>query len=768
MPTRRTTKGQRGSLGAELGRGGEGTIYEVPNRPDIVAKLWKSPSDAKARKLDALLRSRPRIPTQAANRILMAWPQQALRDSSQNTIGFLMPRAERGEYREFVRYSIPSARAELENELGVSVGERELLGIARNVAETFELVHANFCLIGDVNHTNFLVNPDTSVFLIDVDSMQVSDRGAGKTYRCEVGTPDFTPPRLMGKRLSDIDRAPDDDHFGLAVLIFQLLMEGNHPYDPVDSAGTSASGNARLENIRNGHSPYTAMLNEHAGAWLTASEIPDPALRQRMQQHILVLIEGDSDTNYTALIDRRATAWLELNSKLQDLFRRAFPNDHSNANPSRPTPREWIDALEEAVAAAPSTPAPIAQQQHRLVGILREVAATPSTPAPIASPQTAAPSPLAARPRPQTAAPPTPKPGDLLWKYDTGDKITFAPTVADGTLYVWADDSHGDCQVYALDARNGDLLWKKDTLEKVESSPMVADGRVWYVGVEYKEQRSLWSALGLSEQEVAVYSILGLDARTGDKDWSLDDFAQNIKVYLAVADDGMVYVGRNDGWVVAWNGNDSGGAVWKYETGDKIIFSPTVADGVVYVWTDDSYDDCQVYALDADTGGLLLKEDTRKKVAVSPMVADGVVYIGARDSRIYARDSWGDILWEYNTGDEIRFSPTVADGVVYVWTDDSYGDCQVYALDARTGVLLWEEDTRKKVTISPTVADGVVYVWADDSFRDCQVYARDARTGSLLWEHDTEEEVAVSPTVADGVVYIGADDGCVYALSTGA
>ena len=256
MTNRRgTAQAQRGSLGAELGRGGEGTIYEVPNRPDLVAKLWKTPSDAKARKLDALLRSRPKIPTQAENKIRMAWPQQALYDSRRQTIGFAMPRAERGEYREFVRYSIPSARAELENEFGVSIGERDLLGIARNVAETFELVHANFCLIGDVNHTNFLVNPDTSVFLIDVDSLQVSDRVAGETYKCEVGTPDFTPPRLMGKRLSEIYRAPDDDHFGLAVLIFQLLMGGNHPYDPVDSAGTSASGNARLENIKRGYSP---------------------------------------------------------------------------------------------------------------------------------------------------------------------------------------------------------------------------------------------------------------------------------------------------------------------------------------------------------------------------------------------------------------------------------------------------------------------------------------------------------------------------------
>ena len=346
--SRRRGQGAPVILGAKLGSGGEGTIYEAPSRPDLVAKMWTTPDEAKARKLDALLRSKPSVPTETASKVRLAWPQQPMYDKRRKTIGFAMPRASRDQYREFVAYSIPSARGRLEKELGVSIGERHLLGIARNVAEAFEIVHANGCLIGDVNHTNFLVSPDTSVFLIDVDSMQVTDKDTGEVYRCEVGTPDFTPPRLMGKRLPEIDRVPDDDYFGLATLIFQLLMEGSHPYDPVDSASSSGSGNARLENIKRGYSPYTAMLNAHARAWLTASEIPDPALRQRMRRDILAIIEGDSDTDYTALIDRRATAWLELNPKLQELFRRAFPNDQATDSPHRPTPREWIEALEEA------------------------------------------------------------------------------------------------------------------------------------------------------------------------------------------------------------------------------------------------------------------------------------------------------------------------------------------------------------------------------------------------------------------------------------
>ena len=126
-------------LGAELGKGGEGTIYAVPSSSKLVAKMWAEPDEAKARKLNALLASKPNIPRHLANRIKLAWPNTPLLGRGGRMVGFYMPRAWRDQYREFVAYSIPSARGRLEKELGVSIGERELLSIARNVAEAFEI-----------------------------------------------------------------------------------------------------------------------------------------------------------------------------------------------------------------------------------------------------------------------------------------------------------------------------------------------------------------------------------------------------------------------------------------------------------------------------------------------------------------------------------------------------------------------------------------------------------------------------------------------------
>ena len=76
------------------------------------------------------------------------------------------------------------------------------------------------------------------------------------TYACPVAKPEYTPPELQGKRLSSIVRTPEQDAFGLGVLIFQLLMEGNHPF----RAQWLGKGDPPPleERIASGAFPYTA------------------------------------------------------------------------------------------------------------------------------------------------------------------------------------------------------------------------------------------------------------------------------------------------------------------------------------------------------------------------------------------------------------------------------------------------------------------------------------------------------------------------------
>jgi DNA-binding helix-hairpin-helix protein with protein kinase domain len=104
-----------------------------------------------------------------------------------------------------------------------------LIQLAKNAAAAFHYIHSTGTVMGDVNESNFLVDPKTGVTsLIDCDSYQVTFEGY--TYRCPVGVGQWTPPELHGANFDLVDRSVNHDLFGLAVLIFQLLFIGRHPF----------------------------------------------------------------------------------------------------------------------------------------------------------------------------------------------------------------------------------------------------------------------------------------------------------------------------------------------------------------------------------------------------------------------------------------------------------------------------------------------------------------------------------------------------------
>jgi outer membrane protein assembly factor BamB len=107
----------------------------------------------------------------------------------------------------------------------------------------------------------------------------------------------------------------------------------------------------------------------------------------------------------------------------------------------------------------------------------------------------------------------------------------------------------------------------------------------------------------------------------------------------------------------------------------------------------------------------------------SPAVANGVVYVGSDDGKLYAyavgcAGGGGTCtpLWMgATTGGIIRSSPAVSDGVVYVGSGD--GQMYAYAVGCNSGggtcTPLWTSTTGS-INSSPTVANGVVYVGSDD------------------------------------------------------
>ncbi len=235
---------------ALLGVGGEARIYTLPQAPDLAAKIYHQPDDAYAHKLAAMLANPPRDPGQGHTSII--WPLELLRsiDAHHQIAGFLMPRVHR--MRCVIDFYHPGTRRKRTPLFGYAYLHRT----ARNLAAAVGALHAGGYVIGDVNESNVLVSDTALVTLVDTDSFQVRDPQTGVVYRSPVGKAEFTPPELQGKTFAEIDRLPEHDLFGLAVLIFQLLMEGTHPFAGIfTGAGEPPPIEAR---ILAGHFPYGA------------------------------------------------------------------------------------------------------------------------------------------------------------------------------------------------------------------------------------------------------------------------------------------------------------------------------------------------------------------------------------------------------------------------------------------------------------------------------------------------------------------------------
>lgn len=211
--------GKRVRLGKELGRGGEGVVFDLPGYSGYAAKLYSKPlTPAKADKIYAMTGlAQPRLLA------LAAWPVATLHDAKGGLAGFGMPKI-LGHRPVFQLYG-PKLRLQHFSK----ADWRFLVHAANNTARAFQAVHDAGHVIGDVNHGNLVVGPDATVRFIDCDSFQIEANG--KRWLCEVGVGTHQPAEMQGlDSYKSKVRTPHQDEFGLAVILFQLLMLARHPF----------------------------------------------------------------------------------------------------------------------------------------------------------------------------------------------------------------------------------------------------------------------------------------------------------------------------------------------------------------------------------------------------------------------------------------------------------------------------------------------------------------------------------------------------------
>jgi outer membrane protein assembly factor BamB len=154
--------------------------------------------------------------------------------------------------------------------------------------------------------------------------------------------------------------------------------------------------------------------------------------------------------------------------------------------------------------------------------------------------------------------------------------------------------------------------------------------------------------------------------------------------------------------------------------------------------------------------------ETEAPIQSSPVIADGIVYVGSEDFAVHAvRLADGTKLWSFATEDIVAAPPLVLDGVVYV----GGGDMTVYALDAANGKLLWKQPTGAEIQGSAnvvTLADGRFGIVVGSY--DATLYCFDARTGERVWTYEAADRINGAPAVVDGLVVFGGCDAVLHVV----
>lgn len=237
-------------LGPRLGAGADGAVYRVKGNNDSCIKIF-DPA-ARSRLMQRLPRIRQLVqlaPHLGGN---AAVPTYLISEQPNgNPIGFGMKRIEGSEVHNL--YGVSSRQHHFPG-----TDFRFLVQAAKNVAVATARLHQHKVVIGDISGRNLMVRKDATVCWIDADSFLLG--AAGFHEVCPLVTPEWTAPELQQDRHRSTVRLPGHDAFGLAVMIFHILMLGRHPFQGRFTGAGEAPGIP--ENIGNrwyAHAGYAAI-----------------------------------------------------------------------------------------------------------------------------------------------------------------------------------------------------------------------------------------------------------------------------------------------------------------------------------------------------------------------------------------------------------------------------------------------------------------------------------------------------------------------------
>ena len=254
---------------------------------------------------------------------------------------------------------------------------------------------------------------------------------------------------------------------------------------------------------------------------------------------------------------------------------------------------------------------------------------------------------------------------------------------------------------------------------RLASPPVIGGGRVYTIDT--------------------VGTVRAFDTRNGGQVWSSSfgaDLNRDANYGGGVAyDGGRVYASNGNGYVAARDAA-TGGAAWTVKPGGPLRGAPTVADGAVYVMSQDN----QIYSLKTADGTQNWSSAAALEIAGvfgsgSPSVAAGTVVAGFSSGELNAyryengRQVWQDALSRTSISmsvaslSDIDADPVIDGGQVFAIGKGG----RMVALELNSGQRQWEQNIAGIST--PWIAGEWVFVVTDEA----KLVALQRNSGKVRW-----------------------------------
>jgi TonB family protein len=291
---------------AKLGRGATANVYRVHfDGKDLAAKIYHQGRLFNKDKIRAMLENPPddrEVISHGQEYPQFAWPLFIIWDKTGNEVGFLMPLVDTHESFTLDHYYDLGLFKKLNSHDEAALSYK--LEIAKNLSRLVADLHSHGHFFIDCKPQNIRVfKRNHVVTLIDCDGFSIM--GKHKRFPAELLSTDYIAPEAQRNNTLPSDLGELQDRYALAVILFQLLNRGTHPFQGL-LTDNSLSFNTNDEKAAAGLYPYGI--------------VPNPRIKPRPQS-----------THHL---------WCE---ETRIFFDQAFANGSPAA---RPLAREWADHFE--------------------------------------------------------------------------------------------------------------------------------------------------------------------------------------------------------------------------------------------------------------------------------------------------------------------------------------------------------------------------------------------------------------------------------------